>query len=59
MIQNTRKKRGRPRSFDEEEALERAVQVFWAKGYDGATIDHLVAGMGVVRPSLYATFGDK
>ena len=59
MIKNTRKKPGRPRSFDEEEALERAIQVFWAKGYDGATIDDLVAGMGVPRPSLYATFGDK
>jgi AcrR family transcriptional regulator len=59
MIQNEGRRRGRPRSFDEDEALERAVQVFWAKGYDGATIDDLVAGMGVGRPSLYATFGDK
>ena len=51
--------RGRPRSFDEAEALDRATQVFWAKGYDGATVDDLVAGTGVSRPSLYATFGDK
>src|SRR6266478_5262361 len=51
--------RGRPRSFDEREALEKAVRVFWAKGYDAVTIDDLVAGMGVVRPSLYAIFGDK
>src|ERR1700759_2451418 len=59
MIQNATKPRGRPRSFDEQEALEKAIQVFWSKGYDGVTIDDLVAGMGVGRPSLYAVFGDK
>ena len=51
--------RGRPRSFDEAEALDQATRIFWAKGYDGATVDDLVAGTGVSRPSLYATFGDK
>ena len=59
MIRNTAKPRGRPRSFDETGALEKATQVFWSKGYDGVTIDDLVAGMGVGRPSLYAVFGDK
>ena len=59
MVQNTAKPRGRPRSFDEAEALEKATQVYWSKGYDGVTIDDLVAGMGVGRPSLYAVFGDK
>src|SRR5579871_1785473 len=59
MIQKTGRPRGRPRSFDETEALEKATQVFWSKGYDGVTIDDLVAGMGVGRPSLYAVFGDK
>ncbi len=59
MVQNTPKPRGRPRSFDETGALEKATQVFWSKGYDGATIDDLVAAMGVGRPSLYAVFGDK
>jgi AcrR family transcriptional regulator len=59
MIQKTTGTRGRPRSFDEREALEKATQVFWSKGYDGVTIDDLVAGMGVGRPSLYAVFGDK
>jgi AcrR family transcriptional regulator len=59
MFQNTAKPRGRPRSFDETGALEKAIQVFWSKGYDGVTIDDLVAGMGVGRPSLYAVFGDK
>ena len=59
MVRNAGRPRGRPRSFDERDALEKAIQVFWSKGYDGATIDDLVAGMGVGRPSLYAVFGDK
>src|SRR5579883_9458 len=59
MIQKPQRPRGRPRSFDELEALEKATQIFWSKGYDGVTIDDLVAGMGVGRPSLYAVFGDK
>lgn len=59
MNQNTAGSRGRPRSFDESDVLEKAIRVFRAKGYDGATIDDLVAGMGVVRPSLYSIFGDK
>lgn len=59
MVANITKPRGRPRSFDEMGAIEKATQVFWSKGYDGVTIDDLVAGMGVGRPSLYAVFGDK
>ena len=59
MFQNNTRPPGRPRSFDERDALEKAIQVFWSKGYDGVTIDDLVAGMGVGRPSLYAVFGDK
>jgi AcrR family transcriptional regulator len=59
MVQNLPVPRGRPRSFDERDALEKATQVFWSKGYDGVTIDDLVAGMAVGRPSLYAVFGDK
>ena len=59
MILNTARPVGRPRSFDETAALEKATQVFWSKGYDGVTIDDLVAGMGVGRPSLYSIFGDK
>ena len=59
MIQNNPRPRGRPRSFDEREALEKATHVFRSKGYDGVTIDDLVAGMGVGRPSLYSVFGDK
>lgn len=59
MFQNVAKPRGRPRSFDERDALEKATRVFRAKGYDGVTIEDLVEGMGVGRPSLYAVFGDK
>ena len=59
MLQNAEKPRGRPRSFDERDALEKAIRVFRSKGYDGVTIDDLVAGMGVGRPSLYSVFGDK
>jgi AcrR family transcriptional regulator len=59
MIQKTARPRGRPRNFDETGALDKATQVFWSKGYDGVTIDDLVDGMGVGRPSLYAVFGDK
>ena len=59
MVQNIAVPRGRPGSFDESDALEKATQVFWSKGYDGVTIDDLVAGMGVGRPSLYAIFGEQ
>ena len=56
---NTTKQIGRPRSFDREQALMAAVHVFWAKGYEGASIQDLTAAMGIKPPSLYATFGDK
>jgi AcrR family transcriptional regulator len=59
MFQNITRPRGRPRSFDERDALEKATRVFRSKGYDGVTIDDLVAGMGVKRPTLYSVFGDK
>ena len=59
MVKKCVRPRGRPRSFDEAEAVRQATKVFWAKGYDGVTIDDLVDGMGVRRPSLYAIFGNK
>jgi len=59
MFQKSERPRGRPRSFDERDALEKATRVFRSKGYDGVTIDDLVVGMGVGRPSLYSVFGDK
>ena len=51
--------RGRPRAFDREEALRRAMTVFWARGYEGTTVSDLTAAMGINKPSLYGTFGCK
>jgi TetR/AcrR family transcriptional regulator, copper-responsive repressor len=63
MVQKTSKiegrRRGRPRAYDPDTALARAADVFWRNGYDGTSLDDLVAATGMNRPSLYAAFGDK
>lgn len=51
--------RGRPRSFDTGQVLERVRGVFLAKGFAGASLDELAEAAGLNRPSLYAAFGDK
>lgn len=51
--------RGRPRSFDREAAVERAMKTFWAVGYDAASISMLAEAMRIRSASLYAAFGDK
>ena len=51
--------RGRPRSFERATALRCAMEVFWAKGFDGASLADLTAAMGINAPSLYAAFGSK
>jgi AcrR family transcriptional regulator len=56
---DTVSERGRPRSFDRAAALRRAMEVFWAKGYEGASVSDLTAAMGINSPSLYAAFGSK
>src|SRR6267143_5461159 len=50
---------GRPRAFDADVALERAMHVFWAKGYEGAALSDLTQAMRINRPSLYAAFANK
>lgn len=59
MKKNSTRPRGRPLSFDREEVLDAAVQVFWDKGYEGASLDDLTHAMGINRPSLYSKFGNK
>lgn len=59
MKQENQKPRGRPRRFDRDDVLDRAINSFWANGYSGASIGQLTENMGINRPSLYATFGSK
>jgi TetR/AcrR family transcriptional regulator, copper-responsive repressor len=53
------RERGRPRTFDIDFALDRAVEVFWKHGFQDASMHELTEAMGLSKPSLYAAFGDK
>ena len=50
---------GRPREFDLDDALDRAIEVFWRNGYEGASVAELCKAMGIKPPSLYAAFENK
>lgn len=54
-----RRRPGRPRSFDREAALQRALELFWRQGYDTTSLADLTRAMRVTPPSLYAAFGSK
>ncbi len=55
----TTTRRGRPRAFDQEEVLEKAMLVFWKYGYEGASLGALTEAMGINKPSMYSVFGSK
>ncbi|BFM41873.1 TetR/AcrR family transcriptional regulator [Flavobacterium sp. CFS9] len=49
----------RTKEFDEDKALDKAIEIFWCKGYNGTSAQDLVTHLGLSRSSLYDTFGDK
>ena len=49
----------RPKEFDQQEVLTKAMNTFWRYGYEGTSVQTLVSNMGINRGSLYDTFGDK
>jgi AcrR family transcriptional regulator len=53
------KRRGRPRAYDPDTALQHAMDAFWKAGYAGTSLDEISAATGMNRPSLFAAFGDK
>jgi AcrR family transcriptional regulator len=51
--------RGRPREFDPDEVLDRAVHAFWRRGFRATSLNELARELGIEKPSLYAAFGNK
>src|SRR5207237_6339181 len=58
-IRYQRQGMARQKEFDRDEVLHKAMEVFWARGYEGSSIQDLVKHMGINRQSIYDTFGDK
>ena len=58
-VKQTTKQRGRPPSFNQDEALEKALNVFWLHGYEGTSMAELTEALGMNKPSIYAAFGNK
>ncbi|HCA5338424.1 TPA: TetR/AcrR family transcriptional regulator [Acinetobacter baumannii] len=54
-----KKKRGRPKCFDEQQVLEKAMLLFWEHGYEATSISDLTHALEITAPSLYSAFGDK
>ncbi|MBJ9986905.1 TetR/AcrR family transcriptional regulator [Acinetobacter sp. S40] len=54
-----KKKRGRPKCFNEEQALQKAMLLFWEHGYEATSINDLTQALEITAPSLYSSFGDK
>ncbi len=61
MVTNTEQRRtpGRPRGFDPDAALDQAIELFWAEGFDAVDVERIARAVGVTKPSLYRRFGDK
>ena len=60
MVTNVSKRpRGRPKGFIPEEALDRAVEMFWEHGYEGVDVERIARAVNVTKPALYRAFGDK
>jgi AcrR family transcriptional regulator len=59
MTTDVKRSRGRPRVFDMDEALDKALKIFWKRGYEGTSLAELAETIGVNKPSLYAAFGNK
>lgn len=59
MPENSGRPRGRPRKFDREQALRKALEIFWQQGFEPTTTAELCSAMGLAPPSMYCTFGNK
>jgi len=57
--EGTKRTPGRPREFDREVVLDRAMRLFWSRGYESTSVSDLTEAMGVTAPTLYSAFGDK